>query len=379
MRILLAPDKFKGSLTASEVCKAMQEALLESIPNAVIESNPMADGGEGTCSLLTKYYHGRIIEVEVNDPLFRKIKSHYGISADGTTAWIEMANATGLSLLQQHERNPLETSSYGTGELIAHALNEGVNNIVLGIGGSATNDGGIGMAAALGFRFLDANGAALHPIGKNLLHVKSIETTHAHLRLQNVNVIALADVQNPLLGNNGAATVFAPQKGADAEAVKLLESGLTQYALVIQQQFNTDVNFAGAGAGGGMGSGAVFFLQARLTSGIAYLMQATNLENKLQHSDVIITGEGKMDVQTLSGKVIQGVTELASRYHKPVFAVVGKNDLTQEEQVPLSLKKVVALQQHGLSSAEAQKNAFLLIKQRLHEEIIPLLLSAPAD
>lgn len=379
MHILLVPDKFKGSLTATEVCHAMTDAILAIIPNAVIDSIPMADGGEGTCLLLTEHHKGKLVHVEVHDPLFRKINSTYGISTDGKTAWIEMAHASGLSLLDAHERNPLNTTSYGTGEMILHALNAGVENIILGIGGSATNDGGIGMATALGYRFFDTNGDLLHPIGKNLSRLKSIDDTHVDPRLLQVNVTALVDVQNPLLGINGAANVFAPQKGADQAGVKLLDSGLTQLASVIQQQYHIDINFPGAGAGGGMGGGAAFFLHAQLVSGVRFFMQAVNLEEKIKQCDAIITGEGKMDTQTLSGKVIQGIGELAKRYSKPVFAVVGKNELSAEQQAQLSLKKVVSLQQDGISSAEAHKTAFLLIKKRLHEEIIPLLLSAQAD
>lgn len=379
MHILLAPDKFKGSLTAAEVCHAMAIAIHNIIPQAIIESIPMADGGEGTCSLLTQHHKGKLVSVEVHDPLFRKIKSTYGISTDGKTAWIEMAHASGLSLLDEHERNPLNTTSYGTGELILHALHAGVENIVLGIGGSATNDGGIGMATALGYRFLDANNEALYPIGKNLIQLKSIDDTHVNPRLHDIKFTALVDVQNPLLGITGAATVFAPQKGADQAGVKLLDNGLTQLALVIQQQYQIDLNFKGAGAGGGMGGGASFFLHAKLLSGITFLMQAFNLEEKIKQCDVVITGEGKMDTQTLSGKVIQGIEQLAKPYSKPVFAVVGKNELSADQQALLSLKKVVSLQGDGISSAEAHKTAFLLIKKRLQEEIIPLLLSAPAD
>lgn len=379
MHILLAPDKFKGSLTATEVCHAMTEAIQSIIPHAIIESIPMADGGEGTCSLLTQHHKGKLVSVEVHDPLFRKIKSTYGISTDGKTAWIEMAHASGLSLLEEHERNPLNTTSYGTGELILHALHAGAENIVLGIGGSATNDGGMGMAAALGYRFIGANDETLHPIGKNLNQLKSIDDTRVNPRLHDIKFTALVDVQNPLLGITGAATVFAPQKGADEAGVKLLEHGLTQLVSVIQQQYQIDLNFPGAGAGGGLGGGASFFLHANVLSGITFFMQAVNLEEKIKPCDCIITGEGKMDIQTLSGKVISGIGQLAKRYSKPVFAVVGKNELSADQQALLSLKKVASLQQDGISSAAAHKTAFLLIKKRLYEEIIPLLLSAPAD
>ena len=251
MTILLAPDKFKGSLSAAEVCSAMKEGLRRVDSNLNIVELPLADGGEGTCELLTSYAQGIMVNLRVRDPLFRAIDSGYGISKDGRIAFLEMAKASGLQLLKANERNPMLGSTVGTGDLIRHALDHGVEHIIMGIGGSATTDAGMGMAESLGVQFFDASGTMLKPIGANMQRVRSIDLSGIHPRLQRVQFTIFCDVDNPLHGPQGAAYVFSPQKGADAAMVRTLDNGLQHYERVLQSTVNAEVNFPGAGAGGG--------------------------------------------------------------------------------------------------------------------------------
>lgn len=248
IRVLIAPDKFKGSLTAHQVCVAIREGLLIRNPEIIVECVPLADGGEGTAALLTQYFGGTMIQAEVQGPRFEPIVSYYGESKNGTTAFIEMATASGLQLLEPSKRNPLETTTFGTGQLIADAIDRGVSKIILGIGGSSTNDAGIGMAAALGFTFLDEDGNILPPVGKSLNRLRIVREDKVHPRLKNTEFITLCDVTNPLYGPEGAAFVYAPQKGASAEDVLTLDEGLKNFESVISRQYSAEVNFPGAGA-----------------------------------------------------------------------------------------------------------------------------------
>ncbi len=366
MKVLIAPDKFKGSLTAKEVCAAIEQGLLKTDSTLSIKSIPLADGGEGTCEILTENSNGSIISVEVSDPLFRKIIASYGISGDGTTAFIEMARASGLQLLKKEEQNPLKTSTYGTGELIADAINRNVNKIVLAIGGSATNDAGMGMAAALGIKFTNKKGEVLNPIGENLIHVREIDFEQSILAKHPIQIIVLCDVTNELYGTNGAAYVYASQKGATENEIKLLDDGLRNFASVVDQ----DINFPGAGAAGGLGAGAKIFLNASFNSGVEYLLKTLNLEEEIKQADLIITGEGKMDQQTLSGKVVMGVAQLATQYQKPIIALVGKNDLSVEEITSIGLNKVISLVDNNTNVTKAIKNAASLLSDRAAQQII---------
>jgi glycerate kinase len=371
MTVLIAPDKFKGSLEAPAVCRAIEEALTESGLKIEVRSVPMADGGEGTCDMLTRVSNGRIVSVPVLDPLFRDIEASYGLSGDNKTAFIEMAAASGLQRLNSSERNPLETTTYGTGQLITDALNRGVTNIIMGIGGSATNDAGMGMAEALGVQFLSREGKKLRPVGKDLIYLHRIDTTHLHPRLKEASFAALCDVSNPFYGNNGAAYVFAPQKGADSEAVKLLDDGLRNFATVVRRQFDMDVNFPGAGAGGGLSGGAKVFFNIQFQPGVEFLIQYAGLEKKVEASDAVITGEGKVDVQTLSGKVVKGIASLALKYQKPLYIVAGKNELDQKEAAGLGAQKIITLQNANISDQDAMGNAYNLLKQRVKEDLLP--------
>lgn len=369
MKILIAPDKFKGSLSAEEVCELIAYALRQLDPSCGLDSIPLADGGEGTAKLLTEQTHGQWISCEASDPLFRKIQCGYGISGDGTTAFIEMAAASGLSLLSTDERNPLKTTSLGTGELIADALNHNVRKVVLAIGGSATHDAGIGMAAALGAKFFDSQQRLLKPIGESLHQIHSINLSKLQARLQSISFTVLGDVNNPLVGPNGAAYVFAPQKGADAKSVELLDQGSRNFESVIKRELNLSVNFPGAGAAGGLGAGAKAFLQTTLIPGIDYVLEAFQVANRIQQADLVITGEGKLDAQTLSGKVVKGVVQLAHQLGKPVVAVVGKNELNASELTSLGISKIISLVGPTTSSTEAMSHARSLLVQRIRDEL----------
>jgi glycerate kinase len=365
VNILVAPDKFKGSLTAKEVCAAIEKGLLKINSSLSINLIPMADGGEGTCELLTDKSKGTIISTEVSDPLFRKITASYGISGDGSTAFIEMASASGLVLLSKEERNPLKTSTYGTGELIADAITRGVNKIILTIGGSATNDAGLGMAAALGVKFLNQENETLASIGENLIHLRKFQFDNFLLNTKKISFFVLCDVDNELYGKHGAAYVYASQKGADEEAVQQLDRGLRNFEQVAKSQCNQKVDFKGAGAAGGLGAGARLFLNAEFNSGIDFILQTLHVEEQIKWADLVITGEGKMDSQTLSGKVVMGVAQLATHYGKPTIAIVGKNELAQQDIKTLGLKEVIALVNKKTTQTEAMTHTSELIVERI--------------
>ena len=370
MNILIAPDKFKGSLTAYEVCNAIRSGLTQADPNLNITSVPMADGGEGTCELLTQHFHGDTISVEITGPRFKRINAEYGISKDGNTAFIEMAKASGLQLLKPEDRNPLLTTTLGTGELIKDALNRGVKKILMGIGGSATNDGGIGMAQALGFEFYDSNNNPLKPIGENLVHLNSIRVDNIHPRIKEVEFAGLCDVDNPLFGVKGAAYVYAAQKGADDNAIKLLDEGLRNFETVIQKTFKISADFPGAGAGGGLPGGAKAFLNISIHRGMEYIIKATGLEEKIQKADLIITGEGKIDQQTLAGKVVMEIGRLGLKHHKKVVAIAGKCELRNLEIQKIGIAEVISLMDYQVTEQEAITNAYRLIIEKSKNQIM---------
>jgi glycerate kinase len=278
-------------------------------------------GGEGTFTLLTEYSGGKIVTTSVSDPLFRTINAQYGISENGKTAFIEMAQASGLQLLTNEERNPLRTTSFGTGELIVDALARGATTIILGIGGSATNDAGMGAAEALGFQFYDQQKNKLKPVGENLQHIDSIDHSKKHPRCIDVTCIILCDVNNPLHGPDGAAYVFAPQKGASSEAVNILDKGLQNIDAKLHSCLGMHSDFPGAGAAGGIAVLIRACMTTEIKSGFKFIADFTNLEPHIISADVVITGEGNIDQQTLSGKVVNGVATLAHKHGKPVFAV----------------------------------------------------------
>lgn len=324
LRIVLAPDSFKESLTAREVCEAVQAGLAEALPGADIVQVPMADGGEGTLQSLVDARGGSVERVAVSDPLGRRVEAPLGLLADGRTAVIEMAAASGLELLTPAERDPLITSTRGTGELMLAALDRGVRSFVLAIGGSATNDAGAGLAQALGVRLLDADGHDLEPGGAALARLDRIDVSAIDPRLAEATIEVACDVDNPLVGPSGASAVYGPQKGASAQKVAQLDAALTRFAAVVARDLHREVaEVPGAGAAGGLGAGLLAFTNARLRRGVQIVIDLTGLAVAVAYADLVITGEGRIDGQTRHGKTPFGVSQVARAAGKPVIAIAG--------------------------------------------------------
>lgn len=344
MKIVIAADSFKDALPAPQVCAAIADGVRKAMPEADILIFPLTDGGDGLSEVFSHHLGGDVVQMHAYDPLGREIQCTYILSANGEKAFIEMAQASGLQRLSLEERNPMLTSSYGTGQMIAHALDSGVQHILLGLGGSATNDAGIGMAAALGFEFYTAQGKELLPRGESLLAIERIGAENVHPALANTRFDALCDVKNPLYGHTGAAYVFGPQKGASAAMVERLDEGLHHFAGLLQQTFGQDFALVpGAGAAGGLGAGCLAFLKAQLFPGIEAVMNLTNFDAALEGADLIITGEGRLDGQTLGGKLIRGVCARATQHGIPTIALCGTIDADQPFIDLIGLKAAFAI------------------------------------
>ncbi|WP_282935306.1 glycerate kinase [Paenibacillus sp. RC67] len=324
MKIVLAPDSYKGSLTAKDACDAMEQGIRRAIPDAEIVKVPMADGGEGTVRSLVDATDGSLHKVTVQGPLGSPVSAVYGILGDGITAVIEVAEASGLYLIDKENRNPLLTTTYGMGELIRHALDQGCRSFIIGLGGSATNDGGAGMAQALGVKLLNKAGKPIGLGGEALSEIDSIDDAQMDSRIRDSRFIVACDVDNPLCGPNGASAVFGPQKGATPEMVNRLDSCLNQFAEVIRRDIGTDIiNLPGAGAAGGMGGGTVAFLNAELKPGVDIVIEAAQLEMHLKGTDLVISGEGQCDFQTERGKTPYGVAKAGQRNGVPCVLIAG--------------------------------------------------------
>lgn len=324
MHIVIAPDSFKESLSALEIANIVEQGFQSIFPDATFSKIPVADGGEGTLQAIVDAKEGRLVAVEVNNPLQRKVTAHYGLVDNDSVAIIEMATASGLTLLSVDERNPLITTTYGTGELIRHALDHGARKIILAIGGSATNDGGTGMLQALGAQFLDQNQQPLSAGGAALQQLHSIDLSNFDTRLAQCDFEIACDVDNPLVGERGASAIFGPQKGATENDVQTLDAALDHYADITTALFNEDHRFAhGAGAAGGMGFAALAFLKGQLKPGIRIVMDIVNLTDAVKDADLVITGEGKIDRQTIFGKTPIGVAKTAKKFGKPVIGIAG--------------------------------------------------------
>jgi len=324
MRIVIAPDSFKGSLSAAEAAAAMGRGTRAAFPDAEIVEVPMADGGEGTVDALVAGTGGRIITHTVTGPLGQTVEARFGLLGDGTTAALEMAAASGLLLVPKEQRDPRITTTYGTGELIRAALDLGVGRIVCGIGGSATNDGGAGMIQALGAKLLKADGTPVSPGGAGLLELDRIDLSGLDPRLAQVELLIACDVDNPLCGPRGASAIYGPQKGATPEMIALLDKALGHMADIMARDVGRDVrNQSGAGAAGGLGAGFMGYLNARLRPGIEVVMDAVRMETLLETADLVVTGEGRTDGQTLAGKVPMGVARRAARFGVPAVVVSG--------------------------------------------------------
>jgi glycerate kinase len=335
MQVLIAPNAFKNSLNAADAAEAIKQGLLQSKLQCSCTCFPVADGGDGTAALLIEKLNGKIIQREVHDPLKRKLHASFGL-IDGATAVIELADASGLRLLDPSEYDPLHASTFGTGELIMHALDKGAKKIIIGIGGSATVDGGTGILEAFGIRFLDADKKVLQGLPEGLMHLAFIDTSNIDRRIFDVELIILCDVENTLLGERGAAAVFGPQKGASREDVKKLEDALTKFRDITFQQAGKDLAaIKHGGAAGGVAAGLSVFLNANLVNGIDYFLDITSFDKPLREADLVITGEGSIDEQTLHGKGPFGVAKKAKQKNIPVIGLAGKIPL----QIEASLKK----------------------------------------
>ncbi|TCL64798.1 glycerate kinase [Hydrogenispora ethanolica] len=364
MKIILAPDSFKGSLTAPQVCKAMADGIAALIPDAAVVKMPMADGGEGTVEAVVTATAGEIIPCPARDPLGREIRSFFGLTGDRSAAIIEMAAASGLPLLSEAEKNPLITSTYGTGQLIRAALDLGVKKIILGIGGSATNDGGTGMAKALGVRFLDAAGLELKEGGGDLGRLARIERSGLDPRIASTEFLVACDVTNPLTGPEGAAAVYGPQKGATPEMVAQLDAGLERLAERVREELGQDIQWLpGAGAAGGLGGGLVAFLNARLTSGIELVMEVTQFEKQLQDAQLVLTGEGRIDFQSAFGKTISGVGKLAGAAGVPVIGIAGSLGAGYEQVYQSGITAVTSIISRPMTLEEALADSQRLIRE----------------
>lgn len=364
MKITLAPDKFKNSLTGLEFCNAVEKGIKRVLPDVDILKLPLADGGDGTIEVVNFYLKGETINVEVNNPFFKPVNASYLYSKSSKIAFIEMAEASGLKLLKPEEFDCKNATTLGTGEMIEDAINKGATKIILGIGGSATNDCGIGMATALGYRFLDKNHQYVKPIGANLSEIVSIDITKVNSNLKNIEFKVACDVTNPLYGKNGAAYIYGPQKGASKEATELLDEGLKSLSKIINTVFNVDAqSIKGAGAAGGMGIASKVFLNGTLEPGIELIKNLADFDNQIEAADWIITGEGKLDSQTFSGKTIQGVITSAKTKNIKVAAFCGAVELDKESLEPFGIHYQDAVLNYAKDLDDAMKNSSKFVRE----------------
>ena len=323
-KIVVAADSFKGCLSSSQVAAAVSSGILEVFHDCEIVRIEAADGGEGTCAALTGALGGRMVEAVVHDPLMRPLRAVYGISADGRTAVMETATASGLALLGPLERNPMKTTTYGTGEMISDALARGCRRFLIGLGGTATNDAGTGMLSVLGVKFMDFNGRPLPGTGESLAQVADIDMGEMRPELKEAEFTAACDVENPFCGPDGAAFIYGPQKGADARMAEALDSGMRNFAAATMRALGTDIRkVRGAGAAGGMGAALLAFLHADLVPGAEMVLDASDFDRKAAGADLVITGEGRIDAQTSMGKLPLRVLRRASALGIPVIALAG--------------------------------------------------------
>lgn len=358
-KVIIAIDSFKGCLPSAEAGKAAAEGIRSAFPECEILSLPIADGGEGMLDVLIAATNGREVQLSAHNPLMKWHDTYYGISEDEKTAFIEMASISGLPLVPPEKRNPMLTTSYGTGELIRDALERGCRNFIIGIGGSATNDAGLGMLQALGFRFLDKEGKVLRTgCGGVLMEVASIDTSFVHPGLRTSHFTVACDVQNPFCGPEGATYIFAPQKGADRKMVEALDASMKNFAEVIFHKTGKDIsNHPGAGAAGGMGGSLLAFLNAELKPGIQLMLDALDFSCKIEGADLIITGEGKADRQTLMGKVPSGILREARKQDIPVILLAGSIE-DSDELYKAGFQEVISINAPSVPLTQAMQPDF---------------------
>lgn len=362
MKVLIAMDSFKGNLSSLEVAEVVEDGIRCVDKNAKVDKVAIADGGEGTTQAIVNCLNGEYVKLEVEGPLKRKVIARYGI-VEGKSAIIEMAEASGLFLITDKERNPLKTSTYGTGQLILDALERGCSKIIMGIGGSATNDGGMGMAKALGVKFLDKDGEVIEEGGGSLHKLAKIDLSKLDARLKSIEFIVACDVNNPLCGETGASAVYAMQKGATVEMIHELDNNLSHYADIIKRDTGIDVKeVPGAGAAGGLGAALIAFCGAKLLKGVDIVLDTVNIDERMKNVDIVITGEGRIDAQTANGKVPVGIATRAKKYNKPVFAIAGfigdGAELVYEHGIDSIMSSMVA----PISVEESMKQSRKLIR-----------------
>ena len=362
MKIVVAPDSFKGSVSALEAANAMEQGIRRVFPNAIIDKIPMADGGEGTVQSLVDATGGHIQTHRVVAPLENEVDAQFGILAGGETAVIEMASASGLTLVPIDKRNPLRTTTYGTGQLIHAALEAGCRRLIIGIGGSATNDGGVGMAEALGVRLLDADGKQIPRGGAGLGQLASIDITELHPAIAETETVVACDVNNPLTGPNGASHVYGPQKGATPEMIETLDGHLAHFDSVLTLTLGKSFNdVPGAGAAGGLGAGLMAFLNAELQLGVDIMIDAVNLEERVKGASIVFTGEGQLDFQTAFGKTPVGVAKVAKAHNIPVIAIAGGIAEGAEAVYEAGIDAMLGIVQEPMSLDDAVEDAARLI------------------
>ena len=368
MRILIAPNAFKNSISATAAAEAISKGLRQSKLEHTSECFPIGDGGDGTADLLIKKFNVIICEAEVHDPLGRNITAPFGLIDDGQTAVIELANASGIKLLQQHKLNPLQATTFGTGELIKCALDKEVTKIILCIGGSATVDGGTGILNALGVRFRDTIGNIINPVPEYLSSLDVINLASIDKRILNVQLVVLCDVENTLLGENGAAKIFGPQKGANATDLITLEHGLTKLREVVFKATGKDMALIKhGGAAGGVAAGLSVLLNAKLVHGIEYFLDISGFNHSLQNADLLITGEGSIDAQTLEGKAPFGVAYRAKEKGIPVIGMAGKVPGKTDRRLHQYFDELLAINNEDASLDEALKNTYANLVRTAHE------------
>jgi len=372
LKILVAPDKFKGNLSAKQVASAIKRGIVRAIPDAIVEVCPMADGGEGMVEALLDSLGGERRQISVTGPMKERIKAAYGI-LPGDTAVIEMSSAAGLMMVPIKRRNPMLATTYGVGELIKDALAQNIRKIIIGIGGSATNDGGTGMAEAIGVKFIDDHGEKLGYGGKILARIRKIDMSGLDFRIKDVEVLAACDVTNPLYGENGAAYIYAPQKGADPQMVRELDDGLRNFAQAVRHDLGLDVaEVPGAGAAGGIGAGLIAFLGAKLIPGVELVAETVDLRNKMKGTDIVVTAEGRMDSQTLSGKTPFGVARIAKKMGIPVIAFAGSVKEDAHSLHDSGIVSMFSILDSPLSLDESMQRAENLL-ERSAEEVFRLI------
>ena len=364
MKIVVAPDSFKECLSAKEVAENIAIGIKKVLPGSLIHEIPISDGGEGVLDTLLNGVGGKRISVLVMDPLMRTIEAQYGILKDKKTAVIEMAKASGLELLKEYEKNPLHTSTFGTGQMIKDALNRGCDKFIIGIGGSATNDGGAGMVRALGAKFMDDEGDDIPEGGGSLNQLNTIDLTYFDKRIQSCEVVVACDVSNPLTGPNGASMVYGEQKGGSKKDLQILDTNLAHYAHCIEIMLGIDIDqIPGAGAAGGTGAGLMAFLKGKLVNGIELILRTLKIEEHLKEAHLVFTGEGKIDGQTLQGKTIYGIATLAKKHNVPVIVITGKIGEDIEGIYDMGVNAVFSIVNQPMELKEAIKHAPQLIQE----------------